>query len=607
LAAQLLNTSTALLDPVGIMPSLTLGPFTPILPTAVVTDQMGEKWDINAPDDVNVSVGSDPSGLPHITFHFNYSPTSLFNSAAHGIETVHISPEVNNIGDATGFKAIVDFDVTNALPVTMGGFLTYLVDNEVATGPLDKGAVHPTNYSHVHNVPANAFAPEKLDLATPDFLPAAPGVAVSNLSATGVLNPGQTVRSDGMTMHQVELAGHDNGFTLNFFPFGDPSPSKPVINGLPASEVAPPHGNPFASVTVTDASILPIEVGTITINDVNGNPTDANGTLSNGVTKTGVGTYSVANAFPTDFTKTLDGIAFDPTANASGSFTLKVDNGDQNTTATESFTSQPGGGGGNPPMLVTTDGPTLSLNGHSWSLQNEQVMVDGVADATSLRVVALEVDQGRIYQENADKQWWSKAQPGDTWQQGAPPDGSADPPLHVSPDNTVVTDERHTIIDGGNNTWSIVGGQVSVNGQIDMNSARVIELAYENGAVWQENADQLWWAKHSPSDTWAPDDGTPNSPVIDNGVTANFVVANSGKPPPMGFLQPNSNDPTVVAPASAQPPTLGGSLQAAALASPANLPSVPGVSASFNDLPLPSMGLTAGMVDNNPLMLLHAA
>jgi hypothetical protein len=70
-----------------------------------------------------------------------------------------------------------------------------------------------------------------------------------------------------------------------------------------------------------------------------------------------------------------------------------------------------------------------------------------------------------------------------------------------------------TIIDAARNTWSIVNGQVAVNGQTDPTTRNVIELAYKGGAVWQENTDHLWWMKTSPGDQWSPGAGTPVSPV----------------------------------------------------------------------------------------------
>jgi hypothetical protein len=71
-----------------------------------------------------------------------------------------------------------------------------------------------------------------------------------------------------------------------------------------------------------------------------------------------------------------------------------------------------------------------------------------------------------------------------------------------------------TIIDASGNRWTITsGGQVAVNGTSDPTTANVIELAYVNGTVWQENASDLWWGKTSPTATWSPAGGTSTSPL----------------------------------------------------------------------------------------------
>ena len=62
--------------------------------------------------------------------------------------------------------------------------------------------------------------------------------------------------------------------------------------------------------------------------------------------------------------------------------------------------------------------------------------------------------------------------------------------------------------------WTISpGGQVAVNGLVDPTTARVTALAYENGVIWQENADRLWWSKTSPSAPWSPTYGTTRNPI----------------------------------------------------------------------------------------------
>jgi hypothetical protein len=171
--------------------------------------------------------------------------------------------------------------------------------------------------------------------------------------------------------------------------------------------------------------------------------------------------------------------------------------------------------------IVTTDGPVIrTAGGDTWSIMNGRVAVNGVADMTTARVVALVYKNGQVWQENADKLWWAKTTPSDQW---SPPSGTATPPvagvtLAVSADNTVLTNNWQTIVDANQHTWSIVNGQVSVDGQIDNTTANVVTLAYEKGQVWQENADSLWWAKTTPADQWSPDLGTSVSPVTGTGV-----------------------------------------------------------------------------------------
>jgi cellulase (glycosyl hydrolase family 5) len=89
------------------------------------------------------------------------------------------------------------------------------------------------------------------------------------------------------------------------------------------------------------------------------------------------------------------------------------------------------------------------------------------------------------------------------------------PPTPPSPNDTVVTaGSTAAIVDASGNTWTITsGGQVAVNGTVDRTTANVIELAYVNGVVWQENTNKLWWGKTSPSDSWSPPAGTSTSPL----------------------------------------------------------------------------------------------
>ena len=130
---------------------------------------------------------------------------------------------------------------------------------------------------------------------------------------------------------------------------------------------------------------------------------------------------------------------------------------------------------------------------------------------------AMKIDYVRAYDSNpytggaANPDWNNTSAPSGS--SSGPPSGSPSG-AKPSPDNTVITAARGgSITDASGNAWSIVNGQVAVNGAPDGQSANVIELAYEKGLIWQENADHLWWSKSRPSDTWSPGPGTATSPV----------------------------------------------------------------------------------------------
>jgi hypothetical protein len=53
----------------------------------------------------------------------------------------------------------------------------------------------------------------------------------------------------------------------------------------------------------------------------------------------------------------------------------------------------------------------------------------------------------------------------------------------------------------------------------DTTTAGVIELAYVNGTIWQENSNNLWWGETQPDAAWAPAAGTSVSPLPATGPT----------------------------------------------------------------------------------------
>ncbi|MGD0108660.1 MAG: hypothetical protein ABSC06_32165, partial [Rhodopila sp.] len=175
-----------------------------------------------------------------------------------------------------------------------------------------------------------------------------------------------------------------------------------------------------------------------------------------------------------------------------------------------------------PDNTIVLAGSTAAItdaSGNAWTITaGGQVAVNGVADTTTIGVIELAYEKGLVWQENSNDDWWSKSSPTDAW---GPTGGTATSPVPVastsppSPDNTVVmAGSSGAITDASGNAWTITtGGQVAVNGVADTTTKGVIELAYENGLVWQENSNDYWWSKTSPSDAWGPTGGTATSPV----------------------------------------------------------------------------------------------
>ena len=106
------------------------------------------------------------------------------------------------------------------------------------------------------------------------------------------------------------------------------------------------------------------------------------------------------------------------------------------------------------------------------------------------------------------------------------------PPYTPSPDDTVIKAGSSAVItDAAGNTWGInAAALVTINGTPDTTTAHVTQLAYVGGSVWQENANNLWWAKTSPTAAWLPGPGTATSPL----------PATTPPPPPP---PPTGNDP----------------------------------------------------------------
>lgn len=166
--------------------------------------------------------------------------------------------------------------------------------------------------------------------------------------------------------------------------------------------------------------------------------------------------------------------------------------------------------------------------GNTWGINsNAQVTVNGIADPTTSGVTELAYVGGLVWQESRQGLWWSKSSPSATWQ---PPAGvTTNPTLPAGADRngTVIgasaaNTPAVSITDASGNTWRIADGQVVVNGVVDPTTSNVIELAYENGQVWQETGPGVWWSKTVPSDAWTPATGTSANPV-----TGTFLIGNA--------------------------------------------------------------------------------
>ena len=202
--------------------------------------------------------------------------------------------------------------------------------------------------------------------------------------------------------------------------------------------------------------------------------------------------------------------------------------------------------------VISTPGQSIvDANGNVWTLANGQVAANGVADPSTMNVIQMAYENGLIWQKNSDNLWWSTTAPAAGWD---PPYGTAVDPIpgqvaSVSGSIVTATGGQATgqITDASGNTWSISGGQVTLNGVADPTTANVIELAYVDGIVWQENASKLWWSKSLPSDPWEPPYGTATDPVL--GVTRtwiggadSFAVAGDWSP----FGVPQAGDTAVI-------------------------------------------------------------
>nr|WP_294553582.1 cellulase family glycosylhydrolase [uncultured Rhodopila sp.] len=78
-------------------------------------------------------------------------------------------------------------------------------------------------------------------------------------------------------------------------------------------------------------------------------------------------------------------------------------------------------------------------------------------------------------------------------------------------DSTLLAGATGKLTDASGNAWTIVNGVVDENGAAAGLSSGVIEIAYVNGTIWQENSSSLWWSWTGTG--WSSGDGTSTSPL----------------------------------------------------------------------------------------------
>ena len=152
--------------------------------------------------------------------------------------------------------------------------------------------------------------------------------------------------------------------------------------------------------------------------------------------------------------------------------------------------------------------------GNYWTFDNGRVAENSIVDTGTSGVIAIAYVNGIVWQENNHQLWWAKTNAPGAYDGWSPNGGTPVNPVPASANKTILTPGNltlngvgiagDTLVDGKGNTWYInTNKQVVENGKIDATTANVIELAYVNGTIWQENASQLWWSHTIQGYPWA--------------------------------------------------------------------------------------------------------
>ncbi len=160
-------------------------------------------------------------------------------------------------------------------------------------------------------------------------------------------------------------------------------------------------------------------------------------------------------------------------------------------------------------ITTASASPIIDQAGNAWTLVQSaskglQIAVNGTVDTTTANVVLLETLGGKIVQENAAGNWYSKPGAGGAWTQIPAP---AAPSAPSTDGTSITTASASPIIDQAGNAWTLVqsaskGLQIAVNGTVDPTTANVVLLETLGGKIVQENTAGNWYSKPGPSGAW---------------------------------------------------------------------------------------------------------
>jgi beta-glucanase (GH16 family) len=184
--------------------------------------------------------------------------------------------------------------------------------------------------------------------------------------------------------------------------------------------------------------------------------------------------------------------------------------------------------------------------GNTWTISSgNTVLENGAPAAFTASVAEIAFIGGTVWHENDVGQWYSWS--GWGWNAGTDPlptQTAAPTPTPPAPaqattpsanDAVVLAGSADAITDASGNSWTITAnGQVAVNGVTDTITGSVIELAFVNGEIWQENSSDLWWGKTNPTGQWSV--GTATSPLA---VTTNPNPTPAPTPAPASTASPS--------------------------------------------------------------------